>query len=81
MEALLVGRCQHIIEGVHARIASGQPDGCGNRAAREYIPIAGAMGKFQALAVGGEKHGVLADDIAAAQRSETDIARSRARPA
>ena len=33
------------------------------------------MGEFDALAIGGEEHGVVADDIAAAERVHADFAR------
>ena len=45
-----------------------------HRAAREDGAAAGAVAELEPLALGGEHHDMVADDVAAAQRDEADLA-------
>ena len=59
---------QQIVEPVMSVHFRRQPRRGEQGALREDIAVGGAVGQLDALAHAGELHGVLADDVAAAQR-------------
>ena len=52
---------------------SGQPGGGADGAEGEGVARGGAVGQFHGFAVGGKEHGVVADDVAAADGVEADF--------
>ena len=54
---------------------AGEPDAGAHGAARQAVAALGAVGELEALAQAGEDDGVVADDVAAAQRDDADLAR------
>src|SRR5262245_49748997 len=70
---------QHVGHRIEARPLAAAPQGGFNGAAGEDAPVRRAVRQLDTLAVRGEDHGVLTDDVAAAQGREADIA-TLARP-
>ena len=68
---------QHVFHPVEAGRAPRDPGRRANGAQGEEPAVAGRVGQGEDLVLGGEDHGVLADDAAAAQDAEKPIAPSR----
>src|SRR5262245_20633905 len=65
---------EHIGHGVEAGASPTTPERRLHRAAGEDTPVRRAMRELDALAIGGEDHGMLPDDVAATQGREPDVA-------
>ena len=63
---------EHVAHGEQPRPPALRPECRGDRAARENLPVLGAMRQLQPLASAREKHGVVAHDASATQRRKAD---------
>ena len=70
-------QAEHVAHVVEAGGAGGvgEPDGGAEGPAREGVARGGAVGDLDALPEPEEEHGVVADDISAAQGLDADLAR------
>lgn len=59
-------KAEHMLHGVKACWLTGHPTRCSQRAAGEYLAVGRFMGQFNALAVAGANHRVLAHNVTAA---------------
>ena len=73
-------KSEHVLHRVQAGRTADEPARRPHRAAGESEPVAGAMRQLDALAGAGERHGVVADDVAAAKHRKADRARARGAP-
>src|SRR5512146_1003411 len=70
---------EHVLHGIEPRRRRPDEARRAQRAAREGVPAVRAVGELQPLAQRSEGHGVLADDVARAEREHADL-RARAFP-
>src|SRR5262245_31772706 len=72
----LAAEPQHVAHVVEAGLAADDPEGGAHGADGEGVAGARAVGDLEAIAVPQEEHGVVADDVAAAQGLDADLARA-----
>src|ERR1700690_3804785 len=66
---------ERILDRIAACGPADQPFGGSQRTAGEVEPVAGAMGDFDALALGCKQHRMLPDDVAGPHDRKADAAR------
>lgn len=64
---------ENVLHGVEAGVLTENPFGGAEGAVGESVSTAGFVGKFETFSGGGEQDGVIADDVAAAQRVQADF--------
>ena len=62
-----------MLHGVEAGVLAENPLGGAEGAVGESVSAAGFVSKFESFSGGGEQDGVIADDVAAAQRVQADF--------
>ena len=74
----ILTQIEHVLHVVKTRLAPIQPQGGTYRALGEGHATGRLVGDLDTLAVGGEQHGVITDDVTCAHRGEPMVSRSRA---
>ena len=68
--------CHHVVHRVHPHLLPHHPGGGAERAPGEAVAALGAVSELDPLAHAREHHGVIAHDVAAAERHDADLVRA-----